>query len=91
MKTTILMVLGMAAFLSLAACASAGSQSEGELTGKVWVLASLNGAEPVPNTTITAEFTEDGKVGGSAGCNRYSGKYTVSVAASSSSSPWLLR
>jgi len=39
---------------------------------------SLNGAAPVPNTTVTAEFTEDGKVGGSAGCNRYSGQYTVS-------------
>lgn len=78
MKITVLIVIGMAALFSLAACAPAGSQSEGELTGKVWVLDSLNGAAPVPDTTITAEFTEDGQVGGSAGCNSYSGPYTVS-------------
>ena len=78
MNKTVLIVAGMAALLSLAACAPAGSQAEGSLTGKVWVMDSLNGAAPVPNTTITAEFTEDGKVGGSAGCNRYSGQYTVS-------------
>jgi heat shock protein HslJ len=78
MKTTMLMVVGFTALLSLAACASAGSQAEGEITGKVWVLDSLNEAAPVPNTTITAEFTEDGQVGGSAGCNKYSGQYTVS-------------
>ena len=78
MKKTMLLVVGMAAYLSLAACASAGSQAEGELTGKVWALDSLNGAAPVPGSTVTAEFTEDGKVGGSAGCNSYSGSYTVS-------------
>jgi heat shock protein HslJ len=78
MIKTILMVVGITALFSLAACASAGSQADGEITGKVWILDSLNGAEPVPNTTITAEFTEDGKVGGSAGCNRYSGQYKLS-------------
>ena len=72
------MVVGMAAYLSLAACVSVGSRSAGELTGKVWVLDSLNGAAPVPDATITAEFTKDGQVGGSAGCNSYSGPYTMS-------------
>ncbi len=78
MKKTMLMVVGMAALFSLVACASAGSQADGEITGKVWILDSLTSAEPVPNTTITAEFTDDGKVGGSSGCNRYSGEYTLS-------------
>ena len=78
MRKTTLVMFGIAALLSLAACAPAGSQADGELTGKVWVLDSLNGAAPVANTTITAEFTDDGNVGGSAGCNRYSGQYTVS-------------
>ena len=78
MKTTMLMVVGVTTLFSLAACVSAGSQAEGEITGKVWVLDRLNGAAPVPNTIITAEFTEDGQVGGSAGCNSYSGPYTVS-------------
>jgi heat shock protein HslJ len=78
MKKTILIVVGMAALFSLAACASASSQADGEITGKVWILDSLNNAEPVPNTSITAEFTEDEKVSGSAGCNRYSGQYMLS-------------
>ena len=78
MKKTMLMVAGLAALLSLAACASTGSQADGGITGKVWILDSLNGAAPVPNTTVTAEFSEDGQVGGSAGCNRYSGGYSIS-------------
>jgi heat shock protein HslJ len=77
-KSTILLVAGFTALLSLAACAPAGSQAEGELTGNIWVLDRLNGAALVPGTTITAEFTDDGQVGGSAGCNRYTGVYSVS-------------
>lgn len=77
MKQTVLLMVGVAALSSLAACAPAASQAGGEITGKVWVLDSLNGATPVSGTTITAEFNEDGSVGGSGGCNRYSGQYTV--------------
>ena len=67
----------MAGLVVLAACASGGS-SGGEITGKIWVLDSLNGSPPEQGTGITAEFTTDGKVSGLAGCNRYSGQYTVS-------------
>lgn len=72
------MVLWFIAPLALVACASAGSQAGGDITGKVWVLDRLNGAALVPGTTITAEFKEDGTVGGSAGCNSYSGQYSIS-------------
>jgi heat shock protein HslJ len=64
--------------LALAACDSSGSQSGGDLTGKVWALTALNGQPLVAGTGISAQFTADGKVSGSAGCNQYLGKYTVS-------------
>jgi heat shock protein HslJ len=62
------------AFLALSACTSSSSQS---LVGQPWLLTELNGQVPIPNTTITAEFTEDGSVSGSSGCNQYTTSYTV--------------
>ena len=67
---TIVLIIVVAAFLT--ACKSSG---ESDLTGKVWVLTDLNGDPPVAGTTITIEFTTNGDAGGSAGCNRYAGKY----------------
>ncbi len=71
----------------LAACTSSGSKQGGDLTGKVWALTELMGKPPVAGTGISAEFTADGKVAGSAGCNRYSGTYTVSGSNITFSSP----
>ncbi len=71
----------------LAACTSSGSQQGGDLTGKVWALTELMGKPPVAGTGISAEFTADGKVAGSAGCNRYSGTYTISGSNITFSSP----
>ncbi len=67
--------LGM---LVLAACNSTASQKGGDLTGTVWAVTELNGQPLVAGTGISAQFTADGKLGGSAGCNRYLGSYTVS-------------
>ena len=68
-----------AGVLILAACGSSGTQGGGsDLTGKVWALTALNGQPLAAGTGISAQFTSDGKVSGSAGCNRYRGKYTVS-------------
>lgn len=52
------------------------------LTGVIWVATMVNnGREAVvgvlEDTTITAVFDAEGKVGGSAGCNRYFAGYTV--------------
>jgi len=71
----------------LAACTSSGSQQGGDLTSKVWALTELMGQAPMAGTGISAEFTADGKVSGSAGCNRYSGTYTVSGGNITFSSP----
>lgn len=59
----------------LTACASSGSSQE--LTGSIWLLTELNGEEPLPDTNITAEFDQEGRVGGSSGCNSYGTSYNV--------------
>ncbi len=47
------------------------------LEGTSWILTTLNGAEPLPDTTITASFEADGNLAGSDGCNRYGATYQV--------------
>jgi heat shock protein HslJ len=51
------------------------------LVGTNWTLESFHTADAVSSviagTTITAVFGEDGRVSGSAGCNRYFAQYTV--------------
>ncbi len=88
MKTVL--ALGCCAILlALAACAPPGAQQESgsDLTNKVWALTDLAGQPLVPGSGISAEFTSDGQVSGSAGCNRYAGKYTVSGNSITFSSP----
>lgn len=48
------------------------------MIGTVWNLVSLNGESLVPGTTITAEFRDDGKIGGTSGCNAYNASYELS-------------
>lgn len=69
-----------AGLLILSACAPTVSQqgSEADLTASVWGLSTLNDQPLVPGTSISAQFTSDGKIGGSAGCNQYNGTYTTS-------------
>jgi len=42
----------------------------------VWKLESLGGGPVAEDFFTTLEFTEDGRLGGSAGCNNYMGEYT---------------
>jgi heat shock protein HslJ len=48
--------------------------------GTTWTLTTIASGDAVSTvlngTEVTAEFTADGSVSGSAGCNRYSGSYT---------------
>jgi heat shock protein HslJ len=68
-----------AGMMLLAACTSSGSQTGGgDLTGKVWALTDLMGKPLAAGVGISAQFSADGTVSGSAGCNSYSGTYTVS-------------
>jgi len=85
MKKIIVSLSICVGMIILAACASA--QSGGDLTGKVWALTELKGTPPAAGVGISAQFTSDGKVSGSAGCNRYSGTYTVSGNSITFSSP----
>jgi len=53
------------------------------LTGTTWVLESISTgsggiSSVLAGTTVDATFSEDGKVTGSAGCNRYFADYTLS-------------
>ena len=45
------------------------------LAGTAWVMASLNGAPPAAETTVTLQFGTDGSASGSDGCNRYMTTY----------------
>jgi heat shock protein HslJ len=51
------------------------------LTDTAWQLESwISGGEasaPVADSLITLEFSADGRVGGTGGCNRYGGTYTA--------------
>lgn len=78
MKTTFAMMLLGAVLLS----ACAGVSQSPELGGDAWVLTSLDGTTEVGGAIggndITLQFGEDGRAGGSGGCNQYGAGYTVS-------------
>ncbi len=59
--------------LLLTACA--GGEDAG-LQGTTWELVKMGDALPVAGTTVTIMF-EDGSASGSAGCNSYSGRYSL--------------
>ncbi|HEY7922250.1 MAG TPA: META domain-containing protein [Vicinamibacteria bacterium] len=46
----------------------------GMIVGPTWRLVSIDGQPPIEGTTLTAIFSEDARVAGSAGCNRYFGR-----------------
>lgn len=62
--------------LLVSACLPAKEDSF-SLEGTRWELLQLGGEEILPATFISAEFREDGMVGGSSGCNSYSAPYEV--------------
>lgn len=51
------------------------------LTGSAWELTSLDGGAPLEGSLTTIQFAPDGTVGGSDGCNRFAGAYTLDEAA----------
>ena len=75
-KTTGLLLISIPILaVALAAC-SAGGQSQ-SLEGTNWLLESLRGESALSETTVTANFSEDGTLSGSAGCNNYNATYEV--------------
>ena len=57
--------------------AGASAETPQTLEGSSWILTTLNGDAPLPETAITANFAEDGTVSGSDGCNVYNAAYQV--------------
>ncbi len=68
--------------LALAGCNSGNPMSPnappggtgGVIVGPTWRLISIDGHPPIEGTTVTAIFSEDARVAGSSGCNRYFGR-----------------
>jgi len=60
----------------LSACAGIGAVSQVDLEGRTWVLADLNGSDPIEKHEPTLEFGS-GQVSGNTGCNHYEGGYQV--------------
>jgi heat shock protein HslJ len=53
------------------------AQSMDDLTGTQWQLSTLGGADVLEDTNITLVFDEDGRSGGSSGCNTYGSGYEM--------------
>jgi heat shock protein HslJ len=64
--------------LILAGCVSPGSPGFGsttpDLAGTRWVVASIDGRSP-SGSALTADFGNDGRVSGDAGCNSFTGPF----------------
>jgi heat shock protein HslJ len=58
----------------LASCA--GANRSDPLNGTAWTLTSIENSPPIGSAVLTVEFA-DGQIGGSSGCNSYSGSYKV--------------
>lgn len=74
----------MLSMSAITSCSSNGSESEAEAgitapTGQVWAWKSLSGSDPIEVATpdnYTLDFSEDGRYGIRADCNRGQGGYT---------------
>lgn len=47
------------------------------LTGSSWILTALNGQPSLSEAPITADFSPDGRLSGTSGCNSYSTTYEI--------------
>lgn len=71
-----LIVLAIVAGLLLAGCVPVPGLTPDLLADTSWVLTELNGQPVLAETQVTIRF-EDGRLGGTDGCNRYNAAYTV--------------
>lgn len=81
MRFSFVAVLLLMAAAALVHAQPGVSSGQRVLAGTEWTLVSLgpagSEADVVAGTTVTAKFGEDGRVGGSTGCNTYGGTYEV--------------
>jgi heat shock protein HslJ len=67
--------LSVVAIVVLGCAPAAPSPSTPALAGTSWTVISINGAGVVPDSPPTIQFSEDGRVSGSSGCNQYGGSF----------------
>jgi len=67
----------LVALVLLAGCDITSRDATIDLPGTSWVLAELDGAAPVGETTPTIAFDDQGGVTGTGGCNTYNGEVTI--------------
>jgi heat shock protein HslJ len=79
-KLTLMFFIILTLAVTLAACGAPAAAAD--LGGTTWKLVSYGppaSATPaIPNASATLTFDKDGKVSGNAGCNSFSGNYTLS-------------
>ena len=66
----------LAVAMLLAACGTSRTADNAASLEGEWLLLTLNGVPVLPSAPMTALF-EDGRIGGSSGCNSYGGAYTL--------------
>ncbi len=74
-------ILSVLVILIVSACSSAQNTPASKLIGKPWVLSSFMGADPdlskFTSGVPTLNFLEGSRLAGFAGCNDFSGEYTL--------------
>ena len=74
-------ILFVLVILIVSACSSAQNTPASKLIGKPWVLSSFMGADPdlskFTSGVPTLNFLEGSRLAGFAGCNDFSGEYTL--------------
>lgn len=55
--------------------------SQADLTGKEWMVASLDGTPVLTASPVTMNFGDDGRLSGNASCNAYTGSYKINDSA----------
>ena len=76
-KRFVILMLAFVVLPLLVACQPVQAPPAPNLAGTEWLMSSLNGSLPLPGTTVTLQFGEDGTAGGSDGCNNYNTTYVV--------------
>ena len=78
MKNNTVRAMLVMAVLFMVAAPQAVQAAGSALAGTNWVLSTLNGQLPLPDTTVTLQLGDDGTATGSDGCNRFTTTYTAS-------------
>lgn len=68
------LIIAALMMILLGSCSLVPSNNENPLKGTSWTLTSYAGKELIPGSQMTATF-KDGKISGSASCNRYFSSY----------------